>query len=320
MALYAFVTDEVPRPGEAGHLAMNHAIVSWLAGRGHDVVVLLTRARLPAPVFRFGRFLDRRRVRVEGRGLISIPGAVAAPRAAPAILARRVVPAALRRRARASVYGDVDAVLGRFIDPAAVSWCAARIAALRPKAVLVDTIFRAPLLADPLLARVPSVIIAHDVFHRRHAALRAAGYRLFPVTLEAGEEATLLARAGAVAAIQPEEAEALQAMLPGKRVFVAGMPVVPRPRPSGVARLADRLVFLGSDTLPNVDGLRWFLAEVWPLVRQARPGRCWMWWARSGGRSGRRQRVCTCSGGWRSWGRCCIGRAWGWRRCGPAAG
>src|SRR5690348_15960696 len=44
-----FITDEVPRPGEAGHLAVNHEIISFFAARGHPVTVLLTRPRLPWP-------------------------------------------------------------------------------------------------------------------------------------------------------------------------------------------------------------------------------------------------------------------------------
>ncbi len=49
------------------------------------------------------------------------------------------------------------------------------------------------------------------------------------------------------------------------------MPALPCPRPAGVARQPDRLVFMGSAALPNVDGLRWFLAEIWPALRRWRP-------------------------------------------------
>ncbi|KDM65330.1 glycosyl transferase group 1 [Acidiphilium sp. JA12-A1] len=49
------------------------------------------------------------------------------------------------------------------------------------------------------------------------------------------------------------------------------MPATPQPRPPGIARAPDRLVFVGSDNLPNLDGLRWFLRDVWPGLRGARP-------------------------------------------------
>jgi glycosyltransferase involved in cell wall biosynthesis len=44
-----------------------------------------------------------------------------------------------------------------------------------------------------------------------------------------------------------------------------------RPRPD-LERARERLLFLGSlDYGPNVDGLRWFVAEVWPRIRRVRP-------------------------------------------------
>ena len=43
-------------------------------------------------------------------------------------------------------------------------------------------------------------------------------------------------------------------------------------RPNDCAKQAGTVLFVGSlDWLPNVDGLRWFVAEVWPLVRRDHP-------------------------------------------------
>lgn len=43
-------------------------------------------------------------------------------------------------------------------------------------------------------------------------------------------------------------------------------------RPNDCAKQAGTVLFVGSlDWLPNVDGLRWFVAEVWPLVRRDQP-------------------------------------------------
>ncbi|WP_229677890.1 glycosyltransferase [Caldovatus sediminis] len=276
------VTDEVPRPGLAGHLAVNHAILSHFAARGHEVIVLLAQPRLPWPVQRLApaRLEPASRVRVEGRGLLRGRGWIAVPpRPALRILARQalgLLPVGprerLRRRARAGEYGLVDAVLGRFLEPAAADWAAARIADLAPGAVLVDTIFRAPLLRDPRLAGTRSVLIAHDVFHRRHASLSARGLRLHPASLTREEECGLLRLARVVAAIQPEEEALLRALLPDRRVLCAPMPAVPRPRPPSVAREPGLLAFVGSDSVHNLDGIRWFLAEVWPLLRRLLPG------------------------------------------------
>jgi glycosyltransferase involved in cell wall biosynthesis len=274
-----FITDEVPRPGAAGHLAVNHAIISFLAARGHDVVVVLARPRLLWPLHRSAPALDPRRVRVEGPGLLSGRGWVAAkPAAAARILAGRglaMLPAGLRerlrRRARAGQYGLVDAVLGLFIEPGAAAWAADRAAGLGARAVLVDTIFRAPVLRQPRLAGIRSVLITHDVFHRRHASLASRGLRLHPSALTREDEAALLGLADVVVAIQPDEEALLRDLLPGRRVICAPMPATPRPRPAGTEREPGLLAFVGSDAAHNVDGLRWFLDAVWPGVRAALP-------------------------------------------------
>jgi glycosyltransferase involved in cell wall biosynthesis len=49
------------------------------------------------------------------------------------------------------------------------------------------------------------------------------------------------------------------------------MPARPRPRPQAVQREAGLLVFVGSASAHNLDGLRWFLAEVWPRLRALLP-------------------------------------------------
>jgi glycosyltransferase involved in cell wall biosynthesis len=44
-------------------------------------------------------------------------------------------------------------------------------------------------------------------------------------------------------------------------------------RPEAGREVADRVMFLGSmDWMPNQDGVGWFVREVWPRVRAARPG------------------------------------------------
>jgi glycosyltransferase involved in cell wall biosynthesis len=270
MMRIAFVTDELPKPGSAGHLAFNHALIAWLRAQGHEVTILSVRARLRRPVekYDFGP--------VAGRGLVAWRGRVftGSLRGLAGILSRMTVgllPAtwstALRRRGRASAYGVVDTVLGAFVSPEQTAWCAARLAREKPDAVLVDTVFRAPILAHPALLGLRSVIVAHDVFYLRHLALMSAGYRVHPSVFSREMETRLLDLAGAVAAIQPEEAETIRRMCPDKKIFSAPMPALPCPRIPGTDRLTDRLVFVGSDSLPNLDGLRWFLADIWPRLR-----------------------------------------------------
>jgi succinoglycan biosynthesis protein ExoO len=55
-------------------------------------------------------------------------------------------------------------------------------------------------------------------------------------------------------------------MCPEVNVFTASMPALPCPPPRTARRISGRLVFVGSSSLPNLDGLRWFLGEIWPLL------------------------------------------------------
>lgn len=267
---FVFVTDELPRPGAAGHLALNHAIVSWLRDLGAEVTVVLARPRLRLPVERYGE------APVSGPGLKFWGGHVFAPRPmdAAGIFSRYLLgrlpgwlAGAIRRRGRAAQYGLVDTVLGSFVTPVQAAGCAARIAKLNPDAVLVDTIFRAAILQEPALHRLNSVIIAHDVFHLRHSALSLAGYKVHPAVLSRDMETRMLNSARAIAAIQPDEAALIRRMCPERLVVCAPMPALPCPRPILAARAADHLVFVGSESLPNIDGLRWFLADIWPRLK-----------------------------------------------------
>lgn len=242
-----------------------------------DVVIVLGWPRLPAPLVRLPPDLAVRQVRVAGSGLLSIGSTAIAIR--PAYMLRALlrwalgqVPGALgerlRRHGRSVAYGLVDAVLGRFLTPSEARAAAAMAA--NADVVIADTIFRAPALAH-LPDGQPKVIIAHDVFSARHASLSALGLELFPPSLTAADEAALLAKADLIVAIQAQEASILAGLAPRAQVVTAPMPAAPVPRPGGVVREAGRLAFVGSVAPHNVDGLRWFLGEVWPKLRASLP-------------------------------------------------
>jgi hypothetical protein len=182
---------------------------------------------------------------------------------ARAILRR--LPEELGNKLRHARYG-ADMVLGAFPTSEDMRWCARAVARLRPDVVLIDTIFRSPLLAEPELKGRHSIIVAHDIFHRRAVAMQAAGYSVEPQGMTRAREAVLLGRAHGIAAIQPEEAAIISAMCPEAHVFITPMPALPCPPPLEIRRIPGRLVFVGSAGLPNLDGLRWFLAEIWPLL------------------------------------------------------
>lgn len=116
-------------------------------------------------------------------------------------------------------------------------------------------------LPDPA---VPSAIVMHDLFHSREGK---GADSVALVTRE--EEIAMLARADAVIAIQATEADFVRLHVPDTLALLAPMASasVAAPRPG----IAERLLFVGSDTAPNSVGLRWFFDHVWPSVHAAWP-------------------------------------------------
>ncbi len=144
---------------------------------------------------------------------------------------------------------------------------AARHAAPGAALVLCDYAYLAP-MAPYALAGAPSAIIMHDLISARVADAKEAATQKV-AQMSAAEEFALLGMGDAVVAIQAEEAQRVAEALPGRRVLVAahGVPVAP----AAQAGADDALLFVGSNTAPNIVGLEWFFAEIWPLVRAARP-------------------------------------------------
>ncbi len=136
-------------------------------------------------------------------------------------------------------------------------------------AVIADYAFLTPLIASVRAPAAVGVTVMHDLFSARPAQFARVGG--CDSTLAIGEvaEMALLGQAGCVIAIQPAEAALVASRLPGVRVLTAPMAVLPvaaaQPGRTGV-------LFVGGGSAPNVDGIGWFLAEIWPTVRQALPG------------------------------------------------
>ncbi len=134
------------------------------------------------------------------------------------------------------------------------------------RVVLCDYAFTAPLASYALSPEAPTAIIMHDLMSARVAdAAEMNTVRIAPE-----DEFRLLAMADAVVAIQQDEAAKVAAALPHRTVITA--PHAATPVPAAQPGEDDLLLFVGSNTAPNIVGLEWFFREVWPLVRLKRPG------------------------------------------------
>ena len=136
--------------------------------------------------------------------------------------------------------------------------------------VLADYGFSTPGIPYALRPGAASAVVMHDLFSSRPAALASLGVDDIVILGEAAE-ALLLAGAALVIAIQHDEAAAVRRMLPaGRSVLVAPMAI--DTVPLAQAGEGGGLMFVGSSASANVDGLLWFLADVWPGILAQRPG------------------------------------------------
>ncbi len=135
--------------------------------------------------------------------------------------------------------------------------------------VIADYFFQAEAFDDLRVQGSSTAIIMHDLFHARDAAREAGSGRDAVAGIDAASEAAMLARADVVVAIQRAEAAWVGLHVPSVRAILAPMAADPVPEPQSGED--DRLLFVGSNTVPNVIGLRWFFDEVWPLVLGQRP-------------------------------------------------
>ncbi|MFO6448762.1 glycosyltransferase [Erythrobacter sp. NE805] len=134
--------------------------------------------------------------------------------------------------------------------------------------VIADYAFQSEAFAFLGTPRERCAIVMHDLFHRRSGS-GAGAERDSVAALTREAEVALLGRAGTVIAIQQEEADFVARALPRARVILA--PGTREVEPAGPPAAPGQLLFVGSRTAPNTDGLAWFLERVWPQVREVAP-------------------------------------------------
>ena len=133
----------------------------------------------------------------------------------------------------------------------------------RTSAVIADYMFCAPAF-EHISADLPKAIVMHDLFHARDGQGKDS-----VALVDADEEIEALSTADIVLAIQQQESDIIDREVPDTEVLLVPMPAHPveRSQPG-----QDRTVlFIGSNTAPNSEGLRAFLEETWPLVLKVRP-------------------------------------------------
>jgi glycosyltransferase involved in cell wall biosynthesis len=176
------------------------------------------------------------------------------------------------------------AIAGLFNRPAAAAPCIwncpatpsemesikAHLVGVSPDAVMVNYFWMTPAFqALPAANRSLKIVLTHEVWHRKVADFKERGIPTIYSEVTPDDEAGLLSKAEVIVAISKEDAAELRTLAPKREVLTASKAV----RFKTVAGLAEkgRCLFVGSGYAANVDGLKWFLAEIWPLILNRAP-------------------------------------------------
>jgi len=172
----------------------------------------------------------------------------------------------IRRFTKDSVGSAPDyAELDRWFNPRWLNQAKVLQARENYRRVLVAYVFHSAFLhAFPAPCR--KILDAHDTFTGRHERIQSVGLEQFWFSCGEQEERAGLQRADTVLAIQEEEAEVFRQQLRGKTdVQVVGHFV--EPKEVGANTGAERRIgYIGAYNPLNLQGLQWFLREVWPEV------------------------------------------------------
>ena len=130
--------------------------------------------------------------------------------------------------------------------------------------VLADYAFATPAIPYCLSPGAHTAVVMHDFFSERAARFKAQNLSDSFAALDAAAEIALLGQADAVIAIQDVEAKEVGKRLPHRSVLLTPMPT--QTADAAQPGAGRNLFFVGSNTAPNVIGLKWFLEAVWPTV------------------------------------------------------
>jgi len=126
-------------------------------------------------------------------------------------------------------------------------------------------------VAAPWLAGVPSIYVCHEA--QEVAAARGGGSG-FEVRRARLHEGAVVRQVGHTVCLSEEDRAVLARSNPGAPLTTipSAIDVAPWDRDLGEARASSEVLFVGSfGHPPNVDAVRWLLAEIFPRVRAARP-------------------------------------------------
>lgn len=146
-------------------------------------------------------------------------------------------------------------------DPRVLPSMLRKVHEMKPYRVCLIEYLRLHELRQTLPAGVMTLLDTHDLVSARAASFRKFGVKP-PNELSTADEFAAFRKFDAVVLIQQEDHAIVTRELGEKRCILAQHPVqLPRCQ---IRPEVQQISFIASQYAPNVEGLHWFLAEVWP--------------------------------------------------------
>lgn len=268
MARILLLTPQLPYPPQQGTSLRNFHLLRALAQR-HDVTLLSFAER--------DRAADTTRLAELAHVLppIPVPGRTTGQRL-HVLLTSRAPDVARRLHSEAFGTALTDALRGEAFDAVQIegielAWTISLIRAAAPGTRIVLDCHNAE-------TELQRRALRSDL--RQPRRWPAAVYSATQVGRLARSERAALRAADAVIAVSEEDRQQLMALADPERPIAVIPNVVAVDEYAWQGLVPDEarfdLLFTGKmDYRPNVDGVLWFAAEIWPLVRRARPATTW---------------------------------------------
>jgi len=244
-----FVSHVNPVLRSGGNEVRILKMIQWLKSEGMKVVLLLNRPALSAEM---------------EKKLLALVDHVYTPDRCAAPLHRKIRNATKRwfcgKTPPETESEKIRANLGSdYLGQAAGILCRE----YSPRAVVAEYVF-----ATPCFREVPQgvlkIVDTHGVFSRRRPE--------DPTYCSREEERSYLLNADVVLAIQEEEADCFRSLVPERRVVTVGVDFdIAGKEPSGGGP-GNTVMVVGTNYPANVEGLKGFCEEAWPIVRRENPG------------------------------------------------
>jgi glycosyltransferase involved in cell wall biosynthesis len=254
-----------PRAGNEYRIAR---LLDWLGSRGHELIVVVApqEGAEPDDAIRQVFFEKYPNALICGRdGTVLVSGGMLA-RSVAGLHGRRIGDV-IGSHAASKAEGPLTLLESSLCHDGLVGVLAA-VARLYPQTIYyINYAFMTRFLRY-LSCAPASFVDTHDVLSDKSEKVRAFGVS-DNVVISAEEEGAMLERAGAVLAIQPDDAARLATLAPRMPILTAAVDFA---APDvGLPPEQPRILVVAHDNPMNVKGVQDFLRFAWPSIKTARP-------------------------------------------------